>query len=122
MLTFCLRLNTLWVSWALPQEGIPVIWPLWGWTRAPGAGCGALPAMCQGLGATVGLGYRLWGRGVYGTEKCTASPEQGLTWLFPSHTPPKHFERAILPVSHTSEEVAGQEGYNLLSVSVEIVF
>lgn len=55
-------------------------------------------------------------------EQCIASPEQGLACLFPSHTPPKHFEQAILPGSHTSEEVTGQEGYNLLSVSVEIVF
>lgn len=113
-------LSTLWLSWALLQVGVPVIWPLCGWTRAPGAGCAALPAVFWGLAATVCLGYRLWG--VECMEQRAASPQLGLTCLFPSHAPPKDFEQAVLPVSHTSEEVAGQEGYNLLSVSVEIVF
>lgn len=55
-------------------------------------------------------------------EQCAASPEQGLTCLFLAYThPPKYFEKAIL-VSYASEEVAGQEGCNLLCVSVKIVF
>lgn len=58
-------LSILWLSWALPHVGVPVLWPLWGLVGVPGTGCGALPANCLYL-----VGWRLWRGGICGAGQC----------------------------------------------------
>lgn len=70
MLASCFGLSTLWLSWALPSGGSSSQVEDLGesWVRGSRDKCGALPAVCQGLVATAGLG---WG-GVCGAGPCLA--------------------------------------------------